>query len=119
MTKSQEIEAWRSFAATMPPASTYSGRWIAEQIDFLEIDLRNDHAPGFSASTMADCRQAFTQAQEDAKQTRDDADKAAAAIRARATEEADQIRQKAREQAERILAQPRHALRKALDHLDQ
>lgn len=117
MTKSQELTAWRAFAATMPPASTYSGKWIAEQIDFLETDLRNDHAPGIAASTMADCRQAFQQAQDDAKQTRDQADKEAATIRARATEEADAIRAKAREQAERILSQPRHALRKALDEL--
>ena len=118
MTKAQEIEAWRKFSATMPPAEPYSGRWIQEQIPFLEIEIRNDMHPGERARTMADCREEWTRSREDAKKTDADARADAERIRARATEEADQIRQAARDHAERILAQPRHALRQALDKLD-
>ena len=118
MNKAQEIEAWRKFSAAMPPAETYSGRWIAEQIPFLEMEFRNDMPPGERARTMADCREEWTRSREDAKTTDADARAHAERIRAQATAEADQIRQQAREHAARILAQPRHALRQALDKLD-
>ena len=118
MTKAQEIENWRIFAATMPAASTYSGAWIADQIPFLEMEIRNDMTPGERARTMADCREEWTRSREDAKKADADARAYAERIRAQATAEADQIRQAAREHAERIIAQPRHALRQALDKLD-
>lgn len=118
MTKTQEIEAWRKFSATMPPASTYSGRWIAEQIPFLEVEFKNDMPPGERARTMADCREEWTRAQDDAKKTDADARARAERIRAQATAEADAIRAQARDHATRILSQPRHALRQALDKLD-
>lgn len=118
MNKAEEIAAWRKFAATMPPAETYSGEWIAEQIEFLEIEFRNDMRPGERARTMADCRAEWTRTQEDAKQTRAAAEEAAERIRARATEEANAIRAAARAQAERTLAAPLVALRKAIAALE-
>ena len=118
MTKTQEIEAWRKFSATMPPAATYSGAWIAEQIPFLEMEFRNDMPPGERARTMADCREEWTRARADANQTDADARAHAERIRAQATAEADAIRTAARDHAARILSQPRHALRQALDKLD-
>lgn len=118
MTKTQEIEAWRKFAATMPPAETYSGAWIADQIPFLEIEFKNDMHPGERARTMADCREEWTRSREDAKKADADAKAHAERIRAQATTEADQIRQAARGHAERIMSAPKHALRQALDKLD-
>ncbi len=118
MTKTQEIENWRKFSATMPAASTYSGAWIAEQIPFLEIEFRNDTPPGERARTMSDCREEWNRSREDAKKTDADAKAHAERIRAQATTEADAIRAQAREHAARIMSQPRHALRQALDKLD-
>lgn len=118
MNKAEEIAAWRKFAATMPPAETYSGEWIAEQIAFLEIEFKNDMRPGERARTMADCRSEWNRAQHDATQTRAEAEKTAERIRKAATEEADAIRAAARAQAERTLAAPLAALRKALAALE-
>lgn len=119
MTKAEEITAWRKFAAAMPPAATYSGKWIAEQIAFIESDIRADMPPGYHAASMADARAEWNRAREDADATRAAAaDAQAEKIKARATEEAAEILRKARAAADAIRHRALAAIREATRTLE-
>lgn len=118
MTKAEEIAAWQRFAATMPPAATYSGKWIAEQIAFIESDIRADMPPGYHAASMADARAEWNRAREDADATRAAADAHAEKIKARATEEAAEILRKARAAADAIRHRALAAIREATRTLE-
>jgi len=118
MTKNQELAAWQAFASAMPPAATYSGRWIAEQIHFLAADIRSDMIPGHAAATMADARDTLAAAREEAAAIATRAKADAEHTLTRARNEAEEIKSKAREQAARTLAGPLYALRQAVRALE-
>jgi glutamyl-tRNA reductase len=118
MTKNQEIQAWQAFAAAMPAASTYSGKWIAEQIHFLTTDIRADMPPGYAAASMADARDALAAARTEAAAIATRAKAEAEHTLTRAKNEAEEIKSKAREAAERTLAGPLYALRQAVRVLE-
>jgi F0F1-type ATP synthase membrane subunit b/b' len=118
MTKNQELAAWQAFAAAMPPASTYSGRWIAEQIHYIETDIKSDMPPGHAAASMADARDALAAAREEAAAIHTRARAEAEHTLTRARNEAEEIKSKARAQAERTLAGPLYALRQAVRVLE-
>ncbi len=118
MTKQQEITAWQKFAASMPPASTYSGAWIAEQVEHLADAIRSDLPPEIRAASMADAAHATTAARADALATRAAAHRDAETIRATAQADAQEIRNEAHAAAARILAAPAAALRAALRTLE-
>ena len=118
MTKTEEIAAWQAFAAAMPPAATYSGRWIAEQIHFIRADIRSDMPPGHAAASMADARDALAQAREEAAAIATRARADAEHTLTRARNEAEEIKSKAREAAARTLAGPLFALRQAVRALE-
>jgi cell division septum initiation protein DivIVA len=118
MTKTEEIQAWQQFAAAMPAASTYSGRWIAEQLHFLAADIRSDMPPGYAAASMADARDALAAAREEAAAIHTRAKADAEHTLTRASNEAEEIKSKAREAAARTLAGPLYALRQAVRALE-
>jgi cell division septum initiation protein DivIVA len=119
MTKAEEIQAWRKFSATMPPASTYSGRWIAEQIDHIAADIADDLEPGtLHAATVADCRARWRQAQEDADATHAAATAAAERTKARAQDEAAEIVKRAHAAADLIRGRALAAIREATRTLE-
>jgi hypothetical protein len=118
MTKTEEIQAWQAFAAAMPAASTYSGKWIAEQIHFISADIRSDMPPGYAAASMADARDALAAVREEAAAIHTRAKAEAEHTLTRARNEAEEIKSKARAQAERTLAGPLYALRQAVRVLE-
>jgi cell division septum initiation protein DivIVA len=118
MTKSQEIAAWKAFAASMPTDSTYSGSWIAEQVEFIAADIRADLEPGVRARGMNDCRSEWIQAQEDANETRTKARKHACQTVERAQGEAAEILRKAHAAADLIRGRALAAIREATRNLE-
>lgn len=118
MTKQEELAAWRNFAATMPPAETYSGQWIREQIEFLEADLRADWPAGTIAASFATCQEAHDRAQELARETLDKARAEAARTTADARAAAERITQDARDRAQRIRESLADAIRTAARAID-
>ncbi len=118
MTKQQEIQAWQTFAAAMPPASTYSGAWINEQIHHLADAIRSDLPPEIRAASMADAAHATAAARADALATRAAAHRDAETIREQAKADAQEIRNEAHTRAVHIIAAPAAALRAALRTLE-
>jgi len=118
MTKNQELAAWQAFAAAMPPAATYSGKWIAEQIHFISADIRSDMPPGHAAANMADARDTLAAAREEAAAIATRAKADAEHTLTRARNDAEEIRSNARAQAERTLSGPLFALRQAVRALE-
>jgi cell division septum initiation protein DivIVA len=119
MTKQQEIEAWQEFAKTMPPETTYSGAWIAEQIQFLADAIRSDLPPECRAATMGDCLATKRDAHAESMQTRADARAHAQEIEDQAKANAQEIRNAAHQDNARALDMARAALRSALHTLDR
>ena len=119
MTKQQEIEAWQAFSAAMPPESTYSGTWIAEQIAFLADAIRSDLPPECRAATMGDCLAARKDAHADSMQMRANARARAQEIEDQAKADAQEIRNQAHQDNARALDMVRAALRSALHTLDR
>jgi cell division septum initiation protein DivIVA len=118
MTKNQELAAWQAFAAAMPAASTYSGKWIAEQIHFIAADIRSDMPPGYAAASMTDARDALAAARTEAAAIAARAKAEAEHTLTRARNEAEEIKSKAREAAARTLSGPLYALRQAVRALE-
>lgn len=118
MTKNQEIQAWQAFAATMPPASTYSGKWIAEQIHYLETDIRSDMPPGHAAASMADARAALAAARTEAAAIHTRAKADAEHTLTRARNEAEEIKSKAHASADLIRGRALSAIREATRTLE-
>ena len=119
MTKQQEIQAWQTFAAAMPPASTYSGAWINEQIHHLADAIRSDLPPECRAATMGDCLAAKRDAHAESMQTRADARARAQEIEEQAKANAQEIRNQAHQENARALDMARDALHSALRTLDR
>ena len=119
MTKQREIEAWQEFAKTMPPESTYTGAWIAEQIAFLADAIRSDLPPECRAATMGDCIAAKRDAHADSMQVRAYARARAQEIEDQAKADAREIRNAAHTDNARALDMARDALRSALHTLDR
>ena len=119
MTKQQEIQAWQAFSAAMPPESTYSGAWIAEQIQFLADAIRSDLPPECRAATMADCLAARKDAHAAAQQTHADARARAQEIEDQAKANAQEIRNQAHQDNARALDMARDALHSALHALNR
>jgi cell division septum initiation protein DivIVA len=119
MTKQQEIHAWQTFSAAMPPETTYSGAWIAEQIHHLADAIRSDLPPECRAATMGECLAAKRDAHADAQQTRADARAHAQEIEDQAKAHAQEIRNAAHQDNARALDMARAALRSALHTLDR
>jgi cell division septum initiation protein DivIVA len=111
MNKSEEIAAWKAFAASMPPDSTYSGAWIEEQIEFISADIRADFPVGFRAASMREAEDIRAAAMGEAHEIREDA-------RQRASDEAGRIVDEARQKADRIRALVLHSLREATRTLE-
>jgi hypothetical protein len=99
MNKSEEIAAWKAFAASMPPDSTYSGAWIEEQIEFISADIRVDFPVGFRAASMREAEDIRAAAMGEAHEIREDAD----ATRAKAEEQAGRAIERAQGEAAEIL----------------
>lgn len=118
MTKQQEIDAWQAFAKTMPPESTYSGAWIAEQIAFLADAIRSDLPPECRAATMADCIAAKRDAHAHAQEIKNLAKAHAQEIEDQAKAQTQEIRNAAHADNARALDMARAALRSALHTLD-
>jgi hypothetical protein len=119
MNKSEEIAAWKAFAASMPPDSTYSGAWIAEQIEFISADIADDLEPGaLHARGMNDCRSEWMQAREDADATRTKARKQAEQTVELAQGEAAEILRKAHVVADLIRGRALAAIREATRNLE-
>ena len=102
----------------MPPESTYSGAWIAEQVEHLADAIRSDLPPEIRSACMADAAHATAAARADALATRAAAHRDAETIREQAKSDAQEIRNDAHTQAVRILAAPAAALRAALRTLE-
>ena len=111
MTKAEEIDAWQRFAAAMPPATTYSGRWIKEQIDHIAADIAADFPAGTRAASMAEAEEMRAAAMAEAVAIRENA-------RTRANAEAKRIMTAARQKADRTVALALHALREAARTLE-
>ena len=118
MTKQQEIDAWQEFAKTMPPESTYSGTWIAEQIQFLADAIRSDLPPECRAATMGDCLAAKRDAHAHAQEIKNLATAHAQEIENLAKAQAQEIRSQAHQDNARALEAARAALRSALHTLN-
>ena len=119
MTKQQEIDAWQAFSAAMPPESTYTGAWIAEQIAFLADAIRSDLPPECRAATMADCLAAKRDAQALNRAHAEKIRVHAQEIRDLAQAQAREIRNAAHTDNARALDMARAALRSALHTLDR
>jgi cell division septum initiation protein DivIVA len=118
MTKNQEIQAWQAFAAAMPPAATYSGKWIAEQLHYIAADIRSDMHPGHAAASMADARAALAQAREEAAAIATRAKADAEHTLTRARNEAEEIKSKAHTAADLIRGRALSAIREATRTLE-
>jgi cell division septum initiation protein DivIVA len=44
MTKAEEMKQYRAFASSYPEDS-YLGKWLRDNADLIEVDIRNDHFP--------------------------------------------------------------------------
>ena len=119
MTKQREIEAWQAFSAAMPPETTYSGAWIAEQIAFLADAIRSDLPPECRAATMSDCLAAKRDAQELNRAHAEKARARAQEIEDQAKADAQEIRNAAHQDNARALDMARSALHSALHALNR
>lgn len=105
MTKSEEIQILRDCAEKLG-TNSYSGRWLAEQIEFIESAMRSDIEPGAAGlswnATFAECVAMKSEAVAFAKEARDHAEKEAVQRIDRARRDAEKIREDLRAEVHRI-----------------
>ena len=68
MTKNQEIQILIDAANKLGPDS-YAGTWLAEQIPFIQLDIRSDHPVGTAAVSISEAKEMVIKAREDARKT--------------------------------------------------
>lgn len=65
MTKNQEIEILIEAANKLGPDS-YAGTWLAEQIPFIQLDIRSDHPVGTAALSIHEAKEMVIKSSETA-----------------------------------------------------
>lgn len=91
MTKQQEIEALQALITKLGTDS-YTGPWLAEQMPYIEADIRADHPIGISALSLVEAKAEVARGYESARLIVESAREHAKRIRDEALAEAKQTR---------------------------